>query len=453
VRATGRRSYAFYASAVAVALFCVRLLGQPWTTHFRPQFPDALNPGRTDTYYAVARLSPFRPKFYWSPRPVVYPAFVWLFGRSSHLIVLGQTAAYCAAFAVLCVTVHQLIRTRLIANVAVVLLALIAIQARFALWNTQILSESLGISLGIMAIAMWGRVALGPTARRVTWAWGWTIVWLLERDAHTVPIAAVVVPASVVLALTVRSLAPDARRRLLMGSVIALVACGYVYRAQQVTKRNQYPFDNNVGLRILPSPSLRAWFVAGGMPLDASLAERRGHSAFDDDRRFVNDPSLARYRRWAEGPGSRRLALSLVVRARDWDHLLGKELRNILADDYQAYDGYGVNHRLPGRLPWQLGGPGTPMGLMTWLLLATIILAAAAIFSSRLHPIVFAFGGLLVVLVDIYCSYVGDALEVNRHLAGPLSRLSVMLVIAIAVGYDALVQARLAHRSEVPVDA
>lgn len=68
-----RRRYGLYISAIVVALFFVRVLGEPWDTRFPPQFPDALNPGRTDTYYAVAGLTPFRPSFYWAPRPFLYP--------------------------------------------------------------------------------------------------------------------------------------------------------------------------------------------------------------------------------------------------------------------------------------------------------------------------------------------------------------------------------------------
>ncbi|MBV8560081.1 MAG: hypothetical protein JO050_04870, partial [Acidimicrobiia bacterium] len=78
-----RWRFGLYLSAVLVGLFCVRVLGASWSTHFPPQFPDALNPGRTDTYYAVSLLTPFRPSFYWAPRPIVYPAFLRLFGRSA----------------------------------------------------------------------------------------------------------------------------------------------------------------------------------------------------------------------------------------------------------------------------------------------------------------------------------------------------------------------------------
>jgi len=42
------------------------------------------------------------------------------------------------------------------------------------------------------------------------------------------------------------------------------------------------------------------------------------------------------------------------------------------------------------------------------------------------------------VLVDLYLTFAGDSLEVGRHLVGPLDRLSVMLVISIAIGADAI---------------
>ena len=344
---SSRRRCALYLSAVVVALFLLRVLGDRWRTHFPPQFPDALNPGRSDTYYAVASLTPFNLNFYWAPRPVLYPAFLWLFKRNSHLVVLAQMSAYCASFAVLCVTARDLLRTRLVARATVVLLVLVAAQGRFALWNTQVLSESLGLSLGIVMIATWWRVAARPSPRTLTWAWAWTIAWLLERDAHTLPVALVVVPVAVAFALLTRNLDIHVRRRLLAGSAIALLVCGYVYSAQRVSRRTQYSLANDIGIRVLPDPALRAWFVQGGMPLDGALVGRRGKSAFDDNRFFVEDPSLSRFRRWADGPGSRRMALSLVVRSPDWYRMLRKQSSSILATNYDGYDGYGVLDRLP----------------------------------------------------------------------------------------------------------
>lgn len=418
------------------------MLGEPWSTHFPPMFPDALNPGRSDTYYAVARLTPFRPSFYWAPRPVVYPAFVWLFGRNSQLIVLAQTLLYCGAVGVLAVTAWRLLHHRVIAVVAVVGIVLTAVEARFAFWTTQVLSESLGISLGLLAIAAWWRASAEPTKRRVTWAWVWTIVWLLERDAHTLPVAVVIVPVAVVVGLLARHLTMDVRRQLVTGALVALVACGYVYAAQRVSHRNRYSIEDTIGVRVLPDPSLRRWFVQGGMPLNPALQARSGKSAFDDNRRFETDPDLAGFRRWADGAGGRRMLESFVVRAPDWYRMLGQQWNKILSDNDSAYDGYTVRDRLPARYPAQVGGPDTAAGLAVWLVLAVGALAGAALVSRRRGPLVFAAGGLVAVLVELYCTFAGDALEVSRHLVGPLNRLNVMLIVCIAVGADLLWQSR-----------
>jgi hypothetical protein len=442
--AVRKARWGFYASAVVVALFCLRLLGAKWSTHFPPTFPDALNPGRTDTYYAVAQLTPFRPSFYWAPRPVLYPAFVWLMGRNSLAIVVGQTAVYCGATGLLCYSALRLLRTRVIAVATVALILLVSVQARFALWTTQVLSESLSISLGAVMVAAWWWVAAKPSPRRVSLAWAATVCVLLERDSHVLPVALVVVPMAVVAGWVSRS-DPAVRKRLLAGAALTVVLSGYVYVAQRVSHRNQYAFDNNIGLRVLPNNELRAWFVAGGMPLDAALLERTGHSAFDDDRRFVNDPQLERFRRWIEGPGSRRMLESLVVRAPDWYRMLNRESSSILSTTYREYDGYAVGDRLPRRTPLQLGGPSTQRGLKVWLVLASVGVASAFVFSRSPRVAFFAAGGLVFALVEVYLSYVGDALEVARHLAGAQHRLAITFVLAVAVGLDALWIGRTSH--------
>jgi hypothetical protein len=435
--------FALYASAVVVALFCIRVLGEPWSTHFPPTFPDALNPGRSDTYYAVSKLTPFRPSFYFSPRPIVYPAFLWFLGRSSQAIVLAQTLIYSAAVGALCVTAWQALKTRAVASVTVVLLVLIAIEARFALWTTQILSESLGISLGLLAVAAWWRVSSAPTKRRVTWAWVWTIAWLLERDAQTLPVALVIVPIAAACWYWGRSLTQEVRHQLIAGALIALVACGYVYVAQTHSGRNRYSVEDNIGLRVLPTPSLRRWFVQGGMPMNAAVEGRRGKSAFDDNRAFDTDPDLASMHNWVEGPGSRRMLESFLLRSPDYYRMLSKQWNSILSDNLTAYDGYGVHHRVPSRYPLQVGGPGTSQGLRVWLFLAVATLGFAAALSRRRRgPLIFAAGGLVAVLVDLYLSFAGDALEVTRHLVGPLDRLSVMLMLSIAISVDLMWQAR-----------
>jgi hypothetical protein len=334
------------------------------------------------------------------------------------------------------------LRTRVVAWVTIVLLVLIAVEARFALWTTQILSESLGISLGILAIAAWWRVSTAPTKRRVTWAWVFTIAWLLERDAQTLPVALVVVPIAAAAWYWGRSLTQEVRHQLISGALVALVACGYVYVAQSHSGRNRYSVEDNIGLRVLPDPSLRRWFVEGGMPMNAAVEGRTGKSAFDDNRAFDTDPALASLHNWVEGPGSRRMLESFLLRSPDYYRMLSKQWNSILSDNLTAYDGYGVEHRLPQRYPLETGGPGTSHGLSLWLFLVVVTLGFATALSRRRGPLIFAAGGLVAVLVDLYLTFAGDALEVSRHLVGPLDRLSVFLVLSIAISVDLVWQAR-----------
>jgi hypothetical protein len=231
---------------------------------------------------------------------------------------------------------------------------------------------------------------------------------------------------------------------LISGALIALLVTGYIYVAQDASNRNRYPLYNNVGQRILPDPELRAWFERGGMPVDAALLGRQGKTSFDDNRFFVDDPSLARFRDWADGRGERRMTLSVVLRARDWYDLLSKQWKSLLAYDYDAYDGYDVLQRLPTRMPFQLGGPGTPRALFLWLLAAAALSWLAAGRSPPARPVKLAVLGVVLVLLELYMSFVADSLEVERHLVGPLSRLGPMLVVCIAIGLDTLWQTRRA---------
>jgi hypothetical protein len=200
--------------------------------------------------------------------------------------------------------------------------------------------------------------------------------------------------------------------------------------------RNQYPMHNNVGMRILPDANLTKFFVAGGMPVDAALRGRAGHNSWDDSETVLRDPALARSRSWASTKGRVRLVLSSVVKFPYWRDRLYGELPNILrSNGVQAYDNYNTAGRLPSRVA-VLGAPATRGELAVWVAAAIAGLALAATDRNRRRLVLFAAAGLFSAAVDFYMSYIGDAMEVNRHLVGPLARLTIMLVIAVALGLD-----------------
>ena len=139
----------------------------------------------------------------------------------------------------------------------------------------------------------------------------------------------------------------------------------------------------------------------------------------------------------------------MVLRAPDWEKRFHHELPNILRSDNHEYDTYQVFDRFPHHMPPPLGEPRTNVGW--WLLLALGMAGIGiAAFERRRQLLAYTTAVLLLSgLVDLWSSYVGDPMEVNRHLVGPLLRCDVVLLLGIALGADSLI-ARLRQRPDEP---
>ena len=72
------------------------------------------------------------------------------------------------------------------------------------------------------------------------------------------------------------------------------------------------------------------------------------------------------------------------------------------------------------------------------LAVALVASTAGAVLAARRRRALGLFAGFLLIpaWIDLYLSYAGDAVEVNRHLVGALSRLSVAMVVVVAIGVD-----------------
>jgi hypothetical protein len=292
----------------------------------------------------------------------------------------------------------------------------------------------------VLSIATWLLAAGRPSKRTITWAWVATAAWILVRDTNVLPTALVLVPAALIFAFVLPQIDRTLRVRLAGGAVAITLLCGYVYISQATTHRTQYSVYDFTGMRVLPDAATTKWFVGKGMPLDDALRGRTNHNAWDDGpNSFLDSPALAKYRTWAKGPGGRWLLISMVALAPTWWKQMHKEIPNILRDADQGYDSYGVFSRFPHHFPPPLGEPRTPAGLWAMLLLAVVGLGYAAT-DRRRRVLVFATSVLFAsAIVDIWSSYVGDPMEVNRHLVGPLVRLNITALFAVALGVDALV--------------
>ncbi len=246
-------------------LWMVRLLGAPWSTRFAPTFPDSAS------YLRVSSLGPLSRHFWLGERPPTYPLVLWLLGNESRLVVLSQSVAYVSAFVWLGAVMWQRITNRFVAGAAITFLVLIALEARWSLWNTLLLTESLSISLAVAGVAAWWQFVAEPSRFRISAAAVITMAWVLLRDSNAVTLGVVAVPA-LVLAVVLNQRSPNDIRLWsifgLSGVVVAVVLSGV---GQLVSDRGETSFHNNVGLRWLVDDEMTTYFEAHGMPVDDAL--------------------------------------------------------------------------------------------------------------------------------------------------------------------------------------
>jgi hypothetical protein len=421
-------------------LFVVRIFGGLWPDQFKIFFPDSFS------FLNVAKLTPFSPNFYAAERPIAFPTLLFLLGRSTALTIAVQTLLYGLVFVLAARCACVLLRQPAARVIAVFLIVRIGLEPRFALWNSHILSESLGMTLAVASVVSWWRFSAEPTVHRLRWAGLATIAWITARDSNVPPWLAVGVPALFIASFWWKSAEPALRAALRRWAVITLVVCIGVALGQAANGRNRYATLNNVGQRVLTDRQLTNWFVDQGMPVSDALIERTGKSSFDDGWKMLNSPDLVGFRAWARGAGQREMLYSYVRFAPHWIRALNADLGVLLRTDQVSYDAFHVSARLPKASTSQLGGPTTRRGLLIWTLVSLIGLALA----SRRRGLQTAVLGLLLVstFIDLYMAYVGDSVEVQRHMVGPLSRMAVIMVVCVCVGIDAAI-AEVRQRREV----
>jgi hypothetical protein len=428
---------------VVAALLLIRVLGEPWNSGFDPFFPDTMS------YLRVRDRGPFSPRFWFDERPPAYPLVLWLTGGGARAVVALQSVAYVVAWTWLGAVVWQRITSRPVAAATIGVLVLTAVQARWALWTTQLLTESLSISCAVAAVAAWWQLVVDPRRWRLVVAVSISATWMLLRDANALTFTVFAVPALVLSVVLLRRARSDLRRYSAIGLAVLVAVGAYSWIGQVATNRGETSFHNNVGLRWLPDPEMSEFFESRGMPIDDALLARSGSDAWADGEAFLRDPALADYRDWADGRGRVAAAESFVLEVPFWLDGLRDGLGRFLHEDYRAYDLFGVGDRIPRRTL----GPFDPTGSIVMLSVSLVTSTAYALLAARRRLALGLFAGFLLVpaWIDLYLSYAGDAVEVSRHLVGPLSRLGVATVVVTGIGFDAAI-ASVRHSAH-PVDA
>ncbi len=438
-RVTRRQNIAPVIAIFGVLLYILRVIGAVWRSDIASAFPDSFS------YFTVAQLGPFNAEFWFTERPVGVPLLLWLCGLNTRVFFLAQTLLFALSVVLLCRTLFDLMTNRVVAWVTTGTIVALSFHPRFGLWHLELLSESLSMSLGLFVIALWLRTTTQFTPSRLRWATAATILWLLIRDAHIVPVL-VIIAVLAVTAYRHARLEPHLRSRTPIRCIVALaLTVVYVVSAQSTSDRNQYPLINNIGLRILPDENMTDAFIERGMPYNEALAGRVGSDTWDDGETFLRSTDLAEFRSWVNGRGQLVQVSSLLIDADFWIDQAVDVLPLALKYDFEDYDRFAVLDRLPQQLFWFAGlrSPFT-FGAVT-ALAAGVAVALLASARRRAVGITVA-AGLLACGLDLYFSIAGDAVEVLRHLIGPILRLSILGLVSLGLGADWLVSRWLARK-------
>ncbi|MCB0966860.1 MAG: hypothetical protein KDB37_08500, partial [Ilumatobacter sp.] len=423
-----------YLVSLGVGLLLVVLLGPGWSSGLESPFPDS------SSYLAVADTGPWSPGFWFAERPPTYPLLIWLVGPSARAIVLAQTLIWVAAVAFLFATLWEQIRDVRVRLVTIVAIGAVLIETRWMFWQTLVLTESMSNSLVLAWTAAWIRWFAVPGRGRLVLAVSLTGAWMLLRDSNAVTMTAVLVPLAVA-GLWWERRRPSPRLRGLVTASVVLVLVGAVSVIGQVsTGRGEYSFHNNVGLRWLPDESMRDWMIDHGMPYDEALAERTGSDAWADGEAFLRDARLAEYRAWAAGSGRVAAAWSFVIRGPWYVDRFVDEIPLHTASGFGAYDAHRVHEQFPETTIGPLDPTDSGWSMVVW----TLVSIAAVVVAWRTRRWLGALATFLLVpiTVDFYLVFVADAVEVGRHLAGPMFRMSVVCIVVAGLAIDAALTSR-----------
>lgn len=424
-----KRDFSHQVFAIGSIFFLVRIIGARWRAGFPLEFPDSYS------YLEVSLESFWSMAFWFGDRPSGVPLLLSLFNQNTRIFILFQTILYAVAFSFICSIVLRVVRTRLLAWACCLSIFAIGIQPRFSLWNTEILSESLGLSLSLFAMGTWLLVSQRITKKGVIAATAFTIIWMMTRDTHLVPVVFLV---ATLIVVSYHKRKSEFRKVLFTATGVLVLALSYSIASQSVGNRNFLPLINTVGKVILPDSKMTDYFVSQGMPDSETLRDMAGRDSWSDGEMFLKDPSLADFRSWANNGGQETYLRSLVERADFWVPEVRQDVDQMLRHKFHDYDRFTVRDRLPENL---FGVTAIQTGWQFWFLLATAVgsLVVLALFSRRKYLVLAVAVGLIASIAELYISLTGDAVEFQRHLVGPILRVLVLCLLAISLFLDSVI--------------
>jgi hypothetical protein len=420
------------------AVYCaVRVLG---FLEVDPRvFPD------TGVYDKVAAAPLLSESFLAGGRPPTVPlAYKLLGGESAR--VAAQLLLSIACWTGLAAAVATSLRDPLLRVAGFAAVLAFSLSHEIVLWDADLLSESVAISLTAALIAAWLLVIRRPAGWSVALMVVTSAAWALSRDPH----AYLLVAVALALAATLLVARDGARLRITAVVALLAIAAASLVSASTGYPRWLLPVQNLVTLRISDDPEGLRHFERAGMPVSARFTELSEQHRETGVRPFehpgelyygrVPEERFMPFQLWLADHGRGTYAHYLLTHPGAVAAGIGPSLDALLDPGVERY-GASVG---PAELPVvsALAYAGGPWLMAAWLLIAVALAAVAAIRAGPRRE--WAVPLFLIAASAPFALFVyhAGAQELDRHELIPsiLLRLGALLLALMAV--DALARRR-----------
>ena len=343
-------------------------------------------------------------------------------------IALLQNLLSVFAWCLLAWTTSHWLKNPLTKIVAVVLILAFAFTPQVAEWDGVLSSESLSISLFVLAFALLqeivfrfsGRVMPLNSVGNLALVIGWVLIftfWVFMRDAHlsAVPITL----ALLCTTLLVKNWRLSKIPYFVIAFLLAIFVLGYL--SVRASSRAAVPLGDSLRTYIFPYPSRVQFFSNSGMP----------------------DPQSPDFQKWLYTQGTKTYALFLITHP---GFVVTTVFDRLYYFEFSPIQPYYVSGSLTDRKNFYKAGDFFhPESSSVYLLDALMLVALLAAGLKRTDPWVASWAWLALWLfacasTTLLTNFFGDTAGVARHVVPPEEAIRLSLWIFLIIHMDHLLQ-------------
>jgi hypothetical protein len=384
----------------------------------------------TKVYVNISNRPIFSADFLYVDRPFAFPLLLQIVHQNFEMtaaIQLGLTLFAWSLLAFMVSASFQPIGLRLFAFLIILALSLVR---HLAGWDFVMMTESFSLSFFILLICSGIWLLQGWRLDRVIALSVVAFIFAFTRDTNAYLLA--MVAGMIFLAVILRWVHPRA-----LSLAFIFLAIFFINNlSADLSQRWKFPFINVVGKRILPYTALLQSFESCGMPVTPELLAQAGVFANENNRTFLDDPSLKDFRSWVAEDGKTCYIKWLVANPVT---SIGSAFRQfnglIYFEDVNKYFSRKYTDLLPSRVERLL----YPVHGLTWIFAGLTIFALAAVYQKMWleNPLWAMYIMLcLTIFPHLFITWHGDAMAVERHALSVGLQLSITLWLFVFLALE-----------------